>query len=301
MKKLHNLTINLGLTLITLIFTLTVGEIGLRLAGIEHPAPRKDADENPLHTFQDIYRGWAGKPNGKGLWKEEGVPSEIKMNSAGFRDYERSKNKPENGLRIALLGDSYTEALQVKLEDTYGAIMEEKLKQCPVLKNRKVEVMNFGVSGYSTAQELMTLRHHVWDYQPDLVILAFYAGNDISNNSPNLEHDHSRPYFVYKNGQLVADISFRDLKFCQRNRYAFSIVDFLPFWLVRNSRIIQLIRKVDIDAKRRQYNKDYREINIDFYKEPKPNSDWSETWEVTEGLIKLMGDEVYKKKHTLCL
>ncbi|MDE5108603.1 MAG: SGNH/GDSL hydrolase family protein, partial [Trichodesmium sp. St17_bin3_1_1] len=147
----------------------------------------------------------------------------------------------------------------------------------------------------STAQELMTLRHHVWDYQPDLVILAFYAGNDLSNNSPNLEHDHLRPYFVYKDGQLVADMSFRDLKFWQRNRYAFSLVDFLPFWLVKNSRIIQLIRKVDIDAKRRQYNKDYREINIDFYKEPKPNSDWSETWEVTEGLIKLMGDEVYKK------
>ena len=59
---------------------------------------------------------------------------------------------------------------------------------------------------------------------------------------------------------------------------------------------MQLIRKVDIDAKRRQYNKDYREINIDFYKEPKPNSDWSETWEVTEGLIKLMRDEVYEKK-----
>ena len=186
------------------------------------------------------------------------------MNSAGFRDYERSKNKPENGLRIALLGDSYTEALQVKLEDTYGAIMEEKLKQCPVLKNRKVEVMNFGVSGYSTAQELMTLRYHVWDYQPDLVMLAFYAGNDLSNNSPNLEHDHLRPYFVYKDGQLVADMSFRDLKFWQRNRYAFSLVDFLPFWLVKNSRIIQLIRKVDIDAKRRQYN------NCLLYTSPSP-------------------------------
>ena len=98
------------------------------------------------------------------MWKEEGVPSEIKINSAGFRDYERSKNKPENGLRIALLEDSYTGVLQVKLEDTYGAIMEEKLQRCPVLKNQKVEVMNFGISGHSTAQELMTLRHHVWDY-----------------------------------------------------------------------------------------------------------------------------------------
>ncbi len=296
MKKLKNLAINLGLTLGTLIFTFTVGEIGLRIAGIEHRAPRMDADENPLHTFKDIYRGWAGKPNGKALLKEEGIHSEIKMNSGGFRDYERSKNKPENGLRIALLGDSYTEALQVKLEDTYGAIMEKKLQQCPVLKNRKVEVMNFGVSGYSTAQALMTLRHHVWDYQPDLVILAFYAGNDLSNNSPNLEHDHLRPYFVYKDGQLVADMSFRNLKFWQRNRYAFSVVDFLPYWLIKNSRIIQLIRKVDIDAKRRQYNKDYNAINIDFYKEPKPNSDWEEAWEVTEGLIKLMRDEVYEKK-----
>ncbi len=295
MKKLKNLAINLGLTLGTLIFTFTVGEIGLRIAGIEHRAPRMDADENPLHTFKDIYRGWAGKPNGKALLKEEGIHSEIKMNSGGFRDYERSKNKPENGLRIALLGDSYTEALQVKLEDTYGAIMEKKLQQCPVLKNRKVEVMNFGVSGYSTAQALMTLRHHVWDYQPDLVILAFYAGNDLSNNSPNLEHDHLRPYFVYKDGQLVADMSFRNLKFWQRNRYAFSMVDFLPYWLIRNSRIIQLIRKVDIDAKRRQYNQDYNAINIDFYKEPKPNSDWEEAWEVTEGLIKLMRDEVYEK------
>ncbi|MDY7008641.1 MAG: SGNH/GDSL hydrolase family protein [Cyanobacteriota bacterium] len=296
MKKFKNLAINLGLTLGTLILTLTVSEIGLRIAGIEHPTPRIDGSQNPLHTFKDMYRGWAGKPNGKGFWQEEGIPSEIIMNSGGFRDYERSKTKPENGLRIALLGDSFTEALNVKLEDTYGAIMEAKLQQCSVLKNRKVEVMNFGVNGYGTAQQLMTLRHHVWDYQPDLVILAFYPGNDISNNYRALEHDHLRPYFVYQDGQLVADMSFRNLKFWQRNRYGFSLVDFLPYWFIKNSRILQLIRKVDIDAKRRQYNQDYHEVNIGFYKEPKPNSDWEEAWDVTEGLIKLMRDEVYEKK-----
>ena len=295
MKKFKNLAINLGLTLGTLIFTLTVSEIGLRIAGIEYPPLRIDGSLNPLHTFKDMYRGWAGKPNGKGFWQEEGIPSEIIMNSAGFRDYERSKNKPENGLRIALLGDSFTEALNVKLKDTYSAIMEEKLQRCSVLKNRKVEVMNFGVNGYGTAQQLMTLRHHVWDYQPDLVILAFYPGNDLSNNYRPLEHDHLRPYFVYQDGQLVADMSFRNLKFWQRNRYAFSLVDFLPYWFIKNSRILQLIRKVDIDAKRRQYNKDYNAINIDFYKEPKPNSDWEEAWDVTEGLIKLMRDEVHEK------
>ncbi len=298
MKKLKNLAINLGLTFSTLIFAIAVGEIGLRIAGIEHPPPPRidaEVDENSPYTFQDPYRGWAGNPNGKSFWTGEGIPSEIKMNSGGFRDYERSKTKPENGLRIALLGDSFTEAIHVKLEDTYGAIIEQNLQQCPVLKDRKVEVMNFGIQGYGTAQQLMTLRHHVWDYSPDLVMLVFFAANDLRNNSRTLEHDHLRPYFVYQDGQLVADMSFRDLKFWERDRYDFSLVDLLPFLLVKNSRILQLIRKVDIDGKRRQYEKDYTEINMAFYKEPEANSDWEETWKVTEGLIKLMRDEIHEK------
>ena len=298
MKKLKNLTLNLGLTVTTLIFTITVGEIGLRIAGIKSPPPLRidlELDDNSPYTFKDPYRGWGGNPNGKSFWNGEGIPSEINMNSGGFRDYERSQTKPKNGFRIALLGDSFTEAIHVKLEDTHGAIIEQNLQQCPVLKDRKVEVMNFGVQGYGTAQELMTLRHHVWDYSPDLVMLVFFAANDLRNNYRALEHDHLRPYFIYQDGKLVADMSFRNLKFWQRDRYAFSLVDFLPFWWVKNSRILQLIRKVDIDGKYRQYEKDYSEINLGFYQEPKPDSDWQETWKVTEGLIKLMRDEVSEK------
>ena len=298
MKKLKNLTLNLGLTVTTLIFTITVGEIGLRIAGIKSPPPLRidlELDDNSPYTFKDPYRGWGGNPNGKSFWNGEGIPSEINMNSGGFRDYERSKTKPKNGFRIALLGDSFTEAIHVKLEDTHGAIIEQNLQQCPVLKDRKVEVMNFGVQGYGTAQELMTLRHHVWDYSPDLVMLVFFAANDLRNNYRALEHDNLRPYFIYQDGKLVADMSFRNLKFWQRDRYAFSLVDFLPFWWVKNSRILQLIRKVDIDGKYRQYEKDYSEINLGFYQEPKPDSDWQETWKVTEGLIKLMRDEVSEK------
>ena len=298
MKKLKNLTLNLGLTVTTLIFTITVGEIGLRIAGIKSPPPLRidlELDDNSPYTFKDPYRGWGGNPNGKSFWNGEGIPSEINMNSGGFRDYERSKTKPKNGFRIALLGDSFTEAIHVKLEDTHGAIIEQNLQQCPVLKDRKVEVMNFGVQGYGTAQELMTLRHHVWDYSPDLVMLVFFAANDLRNNYRALEHDHLRPYFIYQDGKLVADMSFRNLKFWQRDRYAFSLVDFLPFWWVKKSRILQLIRKVDIDGKYRQYEKDYSEINLGFYQEPKLDSDWQETWKVTEGLIKLMRDEVSEK------
>jgi len=173
--------------------------------------------------------------------------------------------------------------------------MEQKLQQCSVLKDRKVEVMNFGVQGYGTTQELMTLRHHVWDYAPDLVILAFYAANDIRNNYRPLDRDYRRPYFVYKNGQLELDMSFRTMKPWERGRYVFSMVDILPIWLVENSRILQLVRKVYMDTKQSQFLEDYGKTILSFYREPELNYDWDKAWQVTEGLIKLMRDEVYEK------
>lgn len=298
MKKWKGVAANLGLIVGTLAFAVGVAEIGLRVAGMEHqPPPRRGEklEKEPLYNFEDPYRGWAGNPSTTGVWDGEGEHGEVRMNSAGFLDRERYRKKPENGLRIALLGDSFVEGLYLRDENRYGAVMEEKLKQCPALQDKEVEVLSFGAQGYGTAQELMTLRHYVWDYDPDMVVLNFYAGNDLRNNYRPLEHDHLRPYFVYQDGELVEDMSFRELEESERDRYAFSVIDFLPVKLVRNSRILQLIRKTDIEAKIRQQIEDYEEINIGFYREPAPNSDWEEAWKVTEGLIKLMRDEVYEK------
>ena len=64
------------------------------------------------------------------------------MNSGGFRDYKPSQTKPKKRFRIAWLGDSFTEAIYAKLEDTHGAIIEQNLQQCPVLK---VLIMQFCV------------------------------------------------------------------------------------------------------------------------------------------------------------
>ena len=55
--------------------------------------------------------------------------------------------------------------------------MENNLNSCANI-HKKIEVINFGVTEYSTAQELLTLRHNAWNYNPDLIILAFFIGND---------------------------------------------------------------------------------------------------------------------------
>jgi hypothetical protein len=115
-------------------------------------------------------------PNTEGWWRREGE-AYIRINSAGLRDREHAIAKPPNTLRIAILGDSYAEAFQVPMERAFWSVLERTLAGCQALNGQDVEVINFGVSGYGTAQ---TLRHRVWPYHPDIVVLAFAAGNDAS-------------------------------------------------------------------------------------------------------------------------
>jgi hypothetical protein len=116
-------------------------------------------------------------------------------------------------VRIAILGDSYAQALQVPLEKTFWSVIEQQLNTCKPFGTQQTEVINFGVSSYGTAQELLTLRHKVWDYNPELILLALTTGNDIRNNSKYLESKDNRqvasmmPFFIYEDGKLVLDNS----------------------------------------------------------------------------------------------
>ena len=162
----------------------------------------------------------------------------IRINSAGFRDRDREIRKPPDTLRVAILGDSMTMGGQVAESETFSAVVERELAACPRLSGRAVEALNLGVDGYSTAQELMTLRYHAWQYAPDIVVLAVYTGNDIVNNFLRLDGDAGRPYFVLKNGTLGLDASFRD-SFWYRFRKAW--VGRLMSGMFAHSRLLQVL------------------------------------------------------------
>jgi hypothetical protein len=67
-------------------------------------------------------------PNKKVVWRMEGFSSES-FTSAGMRDNARSIAKPAGVRRIALLGDSAAEGLQVPLRDTFGQQMQNILSK----------------------------------------------------------------------------------------------------------------------------------------------------------------------------
>ncbi|MEG3974948.1 SGNH/GDSL hydrolase family protein [Microcoleus sp. herbarium8] len=297
MSKLKNLGVNLGLILGSLFMGVVIGEVGLRVAGVEgYPKIGAFVDSAPtrFHTA-DPDLGWKLKPGVSGEWKGEGE-SFVQVNSEGLRDREHTKAKPPNTLRIAVLGDSFTEAIHVPVEQTFWSKLERKLGNCEAVKERKnVEVINFGVMGYGTAQELVMLRKKVWDYNPDIVVLAFFTGNDIINNSPKLEYDLYRPFFVYDaSGKLVPDMSFRNLAPVDRHKGSVSFVDRLPGWIVNNSRILQVVKKADLYRKKRLLSDDFTALNLKNFKPPE-DAVWKDAWRVTEGLIVTMRNEVVQK------
>jgi hypothetical protein len=76
----------------------------------------------------------------------------IQTNSRGFRDREREPAKPGGVVRIALLGDSFVEALQVPLEKTAGQLLETRLNVAHGDSKPRYEVLNFGISNYGVGR-----------------------------------------------------------------------------------------------------------------------------------------------------
>lgn len=122
-------------------------------------------------------------PDLDGWWTQEDheFVTHARVNSDGRRDIERPLTRVAGKERILLLGDSFVEALQVPLEATLARRLEADLG------SERYEVFSMGVSGYGTPSQLLYYRERGRALAADLVLLAFYPGNDVLNNSPELE------------------------------------------------------------------------------------------------------------------
>jgi hypothetical protein len=270
----------------SVVITLAVAEVGLRIAHIGYPALG-----GKLHFYTwNPYAGVSLRPDAKGMvYSENTVYSSI--NHDGFRDREHTKEKPANTFRIAVLGDSFAEAAQVSTDKAFWTVMQHDLGSCSGLGGKNVEVMNFGVSGYGTAQELQMLRHYVWDYSPDLVMLAFFTGNDVQNNNRILQDDPYRPYFVHQDGKLVLDDAFLHAPGWKSQ---FNSRHLFLSWAIAHSRVLQ----VAAAAKNYFGSKNVAGVKPtemgldDSIYHPPTDPVWQDAWSVTDDLIGVMNEEV---------
>jgi hypothetical protein len=274
--------------LVWIVLGLLLVEVGLRLAHVGYPTGGKE-----LFFTWDPHTGIAPRPGAQGWWHTSEYDVPVHINSQGLRDREHALQKPPNTFRIAVLGDSFTEALQVPMEKDDSSVLERELAGCPSLHGQTVEVMNFGVNSFTTAQQLLRLREKVWQYSPDLVQLNFDTGNNVYKNSRALQQDPYRPYFIEKDGKLVLDDSFSNASGV-RARWLFNE---FSSWSIQHSHLLQVI------AAGSNY---LREGNIEgltstgmglepaLYRAPDSPA-WQDAWHVTEDLIVQIHDEVVAK------
>ncbi len=119
-------------------------------------------------------------PNHVGEYKSWENPEgyTVKTNVLGFRGEPFEVAKPEGTYRVMTVGDSFTFGFSVDNNDTYSAFLEDclnSISSSPTL----YEVINAGyASGFSPDSYYVFLRELAGPYQPDLVIVGFYVGND---------------------------------------------------------------------------------------------------------------------------
>jgi hypothetical protein len=231
----------------------------------------------------------------EGMWTKEGQ-AQFRINSAGFRDIERKHAKPAGTFRIAVLGDSYVEALQVPLENAFWSVLESELADCDFSGQKNVEVLGFGVSGFGTGQQLLMLRHYVWDYEPDMVILLMCPHNDLADNSRQLTNSVVRPFFSLKDDRLELDNTFR-----QHPSYIYANKASTRFKVacINRSRVLQLYSRVRNGTGRTRTDDDSdsssrNNIENICYVQPE-TATWRDAWELTERLVVEIHKEVQQR------
>jgi len=266
----------IGLLAGSLVVALLVAELALRAIGYYQM----------VAIYYDPLTGVGLIPGAHGIQNDEGR-AWVQINSHGFRDAPRSIEKPAGTYRIAVLGDSFVQASEVELQDTFVARLEASLNGCGASGGKRVEVLNFGVRSFGQAQEAILLREVVWKYQPDLVLLAFFPGNDVMNASRELDGDFYKPYYRLVDGRLSLDSSYTD---AVRHRRG-TLADFWYQTVLQRSRLAQLIhhaRRTAIQARSGSGGPaaamNEWEVYPQMYREPAEKS-WRDAWDVTEALF----------------
>jgi hypothetical protein len=127
----------------------------------------------------DAHRLVPGRDYGAGL----------RGNALGYPGPDFARSKSPGVFRIAALGDSFAVGPAVPWAENYLTLLQAALP--------RTEVYNFGVSGAGPREYELILRRDVWTYQPDLVLLSVFVGNDITETMATPRHLDPRGSALY--------------------------------------------------------------------------------------------------------
>lgn len=195
-RRARGLGANLALALASVLAVggvLVAAELAMRRANPRYLERISLDDLSYLHTYSPIY-GWTPRPS----FRYTLAGSETTINRFGYRGREVPAARTPGRTRVVMLGDSITFGYGVRDGETFSSVLEAL--------DPRLEVVNLGVQGYGTDQELLKLEREGLAYAPDVVVLNVCLANDLLDNAAAksiYDGVYPKPYFRLEGGRLV--------------------------------------------------------------------------------------------------
>ncbi len=167
------------------------------------------------HCQYDEFLGWVNKPDLDGFVKvSDRIAFHRRHNSKGMRSLRETGYEKLAGVkRVLVLGDSFTWGFGVDDQQVLTHLLQQKT-------GSGIEILNGSVVGYGTDQEFLWLEREGLRYLPDLVVLAFYVGNDYEEVSQSLSYGYPKPYFdIDEQGLLLGNVPVPDTRETRRKGF----------------------------------------------------------------------------------
>ena len=173
---LRGVLAKLALMLGSFLVVVLLLEGGFRLAGY--------GPSTHLRWFAHPDLHYTAAPNQRGevqvADKKAGEASvQIAINAHGQRGEDYPLEKPVGEVRIVALGDSLTFGPGVGNEQTYLAVAQQAFRDDPPGKGT-LRLVNTAANGYSTWHYQQWVRTQLDTYDPDVLLLCLYIGNDMT-------------------------------------------------------------------------------------------------------------------------
>lgn len=253
--------------------------------------------------------GWGHIPNARKTvtacdGRRSVFQSQVSINSKGLHDHEYPYERTAGLQRVVVLGDSVTEAMQVKLDENFVKQTEQQLRA----DGTAIEILNLGIAAFGTDNELLYFREEGIKYKADLVVLAFNIQNDVSENSPVFAplisgSADGRPSVkatatIREDGGVEFDTTAVQQHSSElRERAHAENAAARSAWIVENLYLVRRLRSLlsqQPPVAHRQNSLHSREIMhalFGVYAEPK-DQQWEEAWQLTEALLTQLNRDI---------
>jgi hypothetical protein len=175
----------------------------------------------------------------------------VMSNNEGFIDDDFEFN--EEDYNIFLIGDSFAACLESDYNNCVHQKLEKDLKK---EYGENINIMNFGVSSYGGLAELEILKKYEDEYEPKMILLYFFADNDMSENKDY----YTKEYVQSKSKTLIREITPKTLLFIMTNGK--NILDriFVKFESYRVKTGLEEQYSKSYEAYLEEYNSEWQEL-----------------------------------------